>query len=338
MENNIVNAGCSFGITSTIETEMLNEISEIELLKTLTQAQDLPDQLPDKLSSRMISLTKEYPEIEYLLEKNGIGCISSGDIIAIKGKPKSGKTHALICIIAAILRGEYAGFKAKKENVIILYIDTEQNPLNSAILAKKVHSICGFPTDQDNQRFHVLNLRGDNPEIRCSLLRLAVKYFKPGLLVIDGVKDLIKGSNINDPEASSESIQLLMTLSKDYNLAIIASLHENKSLRDSNLRGHAGSELNNRSSEVWQVKKYEDSFDVFQTECRNEPAEGFSFMFNDEKLPVSTEQHVKKPAQDQTVKQFSAHLQACLPLGESLRYSDLRAQYIDLIDCSRCCR
>jgi len=268
------------------------------------------------------------------LRKDGIGCLSIGDIVVLKGKAKEGKTHALICFISALLKGEYLGLKAMKQNTKVLFTDTEQNPMNTAIFVKKVHAICGFPEDEDNPRFHAFNLRGDNPEARCTLISQAVKYFKPDVLVIDGVKDLIKGSNINDPESSGATVQFLMTLTHDFNIAVLTTLHENKSLNDSNLRGHIGSELANKSSECWQVKKYGEIFGTYQTECRNEPAEGFSFTFNVENLPVPAEHTIKKSIKQLKEQKMKEFFEQCLPEGVSLRFKDLRSKYMALADYS----
>ena len=290
------------------------------------------DALPQRLASRIISITKDYPEIDFLLEKEGVGCISAGDIVVLKGKAKAGKTTAIICLISALLKGEYLGFKAVKNDAKVMFVDTEQNPVNTSIMAKKVHCLCGFASDHDHPRFRVFNFRSDDPSERCRLLNEAVKFFTPDLLIIDGAKDLIEGSDINDPKSSGKSIQLLMTLTKNYRLAILTTLHENKG--DANLRGHVGTELLNKCSECWQVRKNEEIFETEQTECRNEPAAGFSFTFNNEKLPVQAEHTPKKSPTELVDQRIKENFMLCLPQGTYIRYSDLRNRYMSTAGCS----
>lgn len=288
--------------------------------------------IPEKLSPHMISLTSDYPEIDFLLEKEGIGLLSIGDIAVLKGKAKAGKTTALTCLIAAVLNGEYLNLKSRKRNASALYIDTEQNMKNTSILARKVHALCGFDCTEDHPRFHALNFRSEGPAERCNLTTQAVKYFKPDLLVIDGVKDLIEGSDINDPKASGQTLQYLMSLTKDFDLALLTTLHVNKA--DNNLRGHIGSEILNKSSECWEVKKNGETFESEQTESRNEPVSGFSFILNEERLPVAVVHNPKKSVSEIKEDEIRERMKQCLPAGEKLRYNDLKVKYLGAAGCS----
>lgn len=80
-------------------------------------------QFSDAISERIIDLSKSYPEIEFLLKHNGVGCFSLGDIQAMKAKAKQGKTLSLLCVMVTLLRGSYMGFQAVKSDLRVLYID-----------------------------------------------------------------------------------------------------------------------------------------------------------------------------------------------------------------------
>src|ERR1035437_1516178 len=107
----------------------LNHLDDSNILNpsiVLKEVDDIIPQLnniPEKLASRMISLSSDYPEIDFLLEREGIGCMSRSDIVVLKGKAKSGKTTFMICIITALLKGEYAGFVCNKKDARVLYVD-----------------------------------------------------------------------------------------------------------------------------------------------------------------------------------------------------------------------
>lgn len=306
-------------------------LNKSQLAEKVDDPTPQPVVFPENLAARIVTLTYSYPQIDFLLEKDGVGCIAAGDIAVLKGKAKAGKTTAMLCLISALLKGDYAGFKSLKKDANVLFIDTEQNPLNTAILTRKVHSLCGFATTEDHPRFRALNLRGDTPAERCELILEAVKYFTPDLLVIDGAKDLILGTDINDPKASGQAVQILMTLTKIHNVAIITTLHENKG--DQNLRGHIGTELLNKCAECWQVRKYDDIFEIEQTECRNQSVTGFSFTFDQNKLPAPIE-HTPKTVASTANQRIKEAFAQCLPAGSGLRYTDLKNKYIEIAACS----
>ncbi len=306
----------------------------IDQIKKLSGEPDAGE-MSAELKETMIDLSIEEPDIEFLFDKSGIGCVSVGDIIVIKGKAKAGKSTLMICWIAAVLKGEYMGFKARKTNCTALYIDTEQNPANTKRFARKVHSIIGFQLDENYPRFRAMNLRGKNPDERGRLVAEAVKL-KPDLIVVDGAKDLIPDGDINNPKTCNQTVQLLMTITKNYPVALVTILHENK--KDENLRGHIGSELINKCSECWQVvKSNANIFEIAQSESRNEPIDGFSFELNEDKLPVEVQAMPKVSRANATDQKQRDAFRRCLPLNESKGYSDLIILYMEYYGCEKSC-
>lgn len=284
---------------------------------------------PDALALRIIDLSKPYPEIEFLLTHHGVGCYSRGDIQAKKSKAKQGKTLSLLCIMVAMIKGEFMGFRAVQSGLRVLYIDTEMNPLNTAKLAKKVHRLCGLPTDQNSDRFCALNLRGDDPLERCRFVCEAVERLKPDAVFIDGVKDLIE-TDINDQKESGKVVQMLMTLTKTYPIALIVVLHTNKALTDSNMRGSIGTELTNKASEVWEVKKDGHIFEVTQDISRNQPVDGFSFILNDYGEPTEIDFVPKLSRQQVADAKLQENMKASLPPTSSLSYTQLTEIYREM--------
>ena len=279
------------------------------------------DNISEGLKARIIDLSTETSGIEFLFKKDGTGCIPVGDIVVVKGKQKAGKSTLIACWATALLKGEYMGFTAMKKDCKVIYVDTEQNPANTNILVKKVHSLCCFPVHQNHTQFTAINLRGDTPMERIKFVYEAVKKLKPDLLILDGAKDLINGGDINDSKSSSEIVQSLMTLTKNYRLSIVTVLHENKN--DTNLRGHIGTELLNKCSECWQVKKVDTKFESMQTDSRNQPAKGFSFMLNSEALPVHLEHVPRISVKEKTDAKKLKTLRQCFKLENSIKYTEL---------------
>lgn len=277
------------------------------------------------LTSRIIDLTKDYLELEYLFERNGIPCFSKGDIHVVKGKAKAGKSTFIVTLVTALISGDNFGFKAIKTGLRTLYVDTEQNPVNTANVSKKIHRLCGLSLDKNYECFTAMNLRGDSPKERKKFICEAIEKCKPNFVIIDGVKDLVEGGDINSPKDATETIQFLMTLTKNYNISILTVLHENKN--DDNLRGHVGAELLNKCSEVWQIKKFEDRHEVEQTVNRNAPSKQvkYAYRYNSSGLPepVEIQQNISEVNFNKKVET----IQNCFKDGINLDYRELKLLY-----------
>lgn len=234
------------------------------------------------LDKYIIDMTKEYPPVDFLLSYNGVGCIPKGDLQAVTGKLKAGKTFACICIETAMLKGEYMGISTLKDDIKILHIDTEQSAGNIVGRASVLHSLCGWSVKENYDRFHVITLRECDYKERLNIIEEAIEKFNPDFTLIDGVRDLC--ADFNSIEESSLLIGHLMRICSQYKTAIMCVLHENKN--DSNMRGHLGTELGNKCSEVYKVSKSMSSvISVEQIVSRNEPIEKWSFSINDDGIP-----------------------------------------------------
>lgn len=235
------------------------------------------------LDKYIIDMTKEYPPIDFLLSYNGVGCVPKGDLQAVTGKLKAGKTFACICIEVAMLKGEHMGIKSLKDDIKILHVDTEQSSGNIVDRASILHSLCGWAEKENNDRFNVITLRECDYTKRISIIEQAIEKFNPDFMLIDGVRDLC--ADFNDIKESSLLIGDLMRFCNEYEIAIMCVLHENKN--DSNMRGHLGTELGNKCSEVYKISKNENTGVILveQTVSRNEPIDKWSFSINDEGVP-----------------------------------------------------
>ena len=71
----------------------------------------------------IIDLTQEYPEPEFMLTYNQLKFFTTGDIVVFKGKPKKGKSHAMLTFITALLSGSSIGIERLSEPKKILYVE-----------------------------------------------------------------------------------------------------------------------------------------------------------------------------------------------------------------------
>jgi len=228
----------------------------------------------------------DYPEMQYFLTHNDVGCFPLGELIGFSGKAKAGKGLSIIFLIVALLRGVWGGFKAERKNIKVMLIDNEQTGYSAQNNLRKIYSLCGWDSNIKNPRINYYCLRDADIKTRRSVLESALNEHRPDVVFIDNVRDLLK--DFNSIEESGELVNFLMRLTKQYNVTIVTVLHENKG-KDENLRGHLGSELVIKASEVYHVTKTLSNFKVVQTECRNAPIDDWSFELDEQSRPVPTE-------------------------------------------------
>lgn len=286
-------------------------------------------QAPESLDKYLIDITKEYSPVDFLLSYNGVGCLSRGDLQAIKGKAKQGKSFACTSLETAVLSGDFMGFTATYEDTRVLHIDTEMNPLNVANKAKLIYSLCDWDISMNNDRLVLLSLRECSAEERIKVVERSLGMYKPDVVIIDGVRDLLH--DFNDIAESGKLINDLMRLSSTCKCAIMCVLHENKS--DGNMRGHLGTELLNKCSEAYQVTKKESTIVVEQTESRNAPIDKWSFCIDEEGKPQALEAPVKISKADAAEEKIRGYTRALFEENVRYSYTGLVSSYAERSGC-----
>ena len=243
------------------------------------------DEVVERLEKCFIDRDTQLIEQKHLLEINGVKCFPRGDLIALSGKEKCGKTTACRILATALLKGEYDGMRALEENLRILWIDTEQARISTRTVSRGIDMMCDFRPTADQIRF--LNLRewGDKPSMRI-VLQVMFDSFRPDFVILDGIRDFI--DDFNDVRESADIVLEVMRLSsgvsaeeaKEKKLherlpcSIACILHQNKPKDDNNMRGHLGTELANKAGEVWESTRSEGGiFEFTQTRSRTRPLE-----------------------------------------------------------------
>ncbi len=275
--------------------------------------------------SRRIDLSKKYPDIKFLLKRNNAGCLPLGEIIALKAKAKAGKTTTESIFETALKKGNFMGFQSTSENIKSLFIDTEQSVLSTAKFAKRVHRLVGWSEYENHPLFMALNLRADETTNRPGIIEQAIKEYRPHVVYLDGVKDLL--FDINSQIEATNIVNFLLRLTKEYGCTLVCVLHENKA--DANLRGSIGSELLNKCAECWQVKKDADVFEAQQTECRNQPVEGFSFRLDAFGMPEPLEIEPTASKAEQALQKKVENFKCCMKPHFPIPYTELRKVYAE---------
>lgn len=237
--------------------------------------------LREYVAPYLVDLSKPAPTTRPIIEQNGMLIASLGNISAVVGAAKSKKTFLCTALVGGLLseRGDF-GITPRLSKV--LWVDTEQSMLHARKVSERIHRLAGWDERNNSGLLHTLTLREVEPKARAEILYMAIELYRPQLVVVDGISDLMY--NTNDIEESDRIVGRLMTLSTEYNCHIICVLHTNPN--SDKARGHIGSTLQRKAETVLFVHRVGESSVVEPQFCRNEEFEPFAFIIDEEGLPL----------------------------------------------------
>ena len=253
-----------------------------------------------KITEEMINLDRfritsesEIQPKEYTMEFLGRPCFPRKDLSVFAGVAKTGKTFVTSMLMAAATTSEdepsvLALKRIRKEPLKVMWYDTEQSlETTKEIMVKRIAKMVGgtFPDTQ----FFVFNVRAMTSEERNKMLGVAIESYRPDIVIVDGIADLL--SDINDGPKAIELISELLRLADKNNCNITVNIHLNRSGEKSNLRGWLGSMLLQKAFEVFNCAKVFKtdvlSVELFMSRKVNESVT-FYYKINNQGLPEST--------------------------------------------------
>ena len=268
---------------------MKDEKEMAQLDAELTHAGEETSLSPKMLLLEQMRITpeKQLKPMDFLFRLFGKPCFPRGEVVAITGKAKSGKTFVVSLLMACcIVRDVLSFHRGREEQLRVLWYDTEQSDESTQDILK--NRIVPMADGLGEGLFDVFNVRGVAWKERRGLLKEAVTRYGPDLVIVDGIRDLV--NDINDGVLAQEVMEELMQLAADQNCCIVGVLHQNKGSEDHNLRGWIGTELMNKAFEVYACEKLlpQRVFKVEQTLTRKYDIEqAMFFEVNGDGLPVS---------------------------------------------------
>ena len=242
-----------------------------------------------------ITSESEIQPKEYTMEFLGRPCFPRKDLSVFAGVAKTGKTFVTSMLMAAATTSEdepsvLALKRIRKEPLKVMWYDTEQSlETTKEIMVKRIAKMVGgtFPDTQ----FFVFNVRAMTAEERKKMLGVAIESYRPDIVIVDGIADLL--ADINDGPKAIELISELLRLADKNNCNITVNIHLNRSGEKSNLRGWLGSMLLQKAFEVFNCAKVFKtdvlSVELFMSRKVNESAT-FYYKINNQGLPESTEE------------------------------------------------
>ena len=251
----------------------------------------------EQLGQLRITAKSEIAPHEFLFEWNGVPCFAKGELVAVTGKAKSGKTYLNSLLMAAAGRDsgltsgaqdkKFLGLKRKQEEALrVVWIDTEQSEDTTCeILRDRIGAMIGG--EPNEERFHVFNMRQTDWRERMMLVLSAIAICQPDLVIFDGIRDVV--GDINDYTEAQSIIGQLLKAASEFHPCIVCVLHQNKAVEDKTLRGALGTELQNKSFETYECSKNAETriFTVKQIATRKYDMQGrIDFCLDKDGLPM----------------------------------------------------
>lgn len=253
--------------------------------------------------------TVRYQKPPYLFEINGKGFSPLGGIQALSGQKKNGKSIFASVLLAAVLcNGKETGRMAERfpgvrlrqstagtldhDCPTALYVDTEQERENTSVVLERAKWLAEIDKYSHDDRLQALWLREmpegyDVPKLRWQAIKYKIETMHPDLCIIDGIRDIVH--DFNDLAESSSIINELMNIASKNRMCIWCTLHMNprpSNDDESKMRGHLGTELGNKVSDTFVMKKSRDkssgavTFTLAQIDARGEDVDDMKIELN----------------------------------------------------------
>ena len=265
-------------------------------------------QLDQLWQASQINVTDTIAMNPEVLFCNGSVIGTLGNFSASTGKAKSKKTFNVSAIVAsALTNGECLRYSSEfpDDKRMVLYFDTEQSPYHCQKVIKRALQLARLPLDSHPDNLIFAQLRVHIPDTRLEIIDRAIATTpNVGLVIIDGIRDLMY--DINNATESSRLINKLMEWTDKYQIHIHTVLHLNKS--DDNVRGHVGTELNNKAETVLQVTRSSSDDEVTEVSAsciRSMDFEPFAFRINDNGLPEAASDYTFSKQKSSKVFSYS---------------------------------
>ena len=233
----------------------------------------------------------EYPDPEYLIEIGGVPTMPKGNLVALSAKWKNGKTFFCDILTAIFLGSDhFASCRSRQTEGKVLFFDTEQAESDTARIHKTISAMTPQERHNDYEVFCLREAAIDtdvdqNAMVsRFEFINTAIVHEHPDLVIIDGIADLIY--NYNDVIESQDVVNKLAAIANKHNCCIVVVMHQNKGLKDKNMKGHLGTMLFQKCSDVFNVEKCGSVFVASHAVSRHRNCEDICFKLDANAVPM----------------------------------------------------
>lgn len=265
----------------------------------------------EEIQARRITPDTTVPQHDFLFRWGDRPCFARGELVALTGKAKSGKTFVCSILMALGVRPQLMGLsRLHGEPLRVVWIDTEQSEDSThEILCHRIGSLIGQAIPEE--QYYVYNLRRDNWQDRLHWAEMCIVQHKPDLVIFDGIRDVV--GDINNYTEAQTVLDKLLSLASWSRACIVCVLHQNKALEDKTLRGALGTELQNKSYETYECQKDLDTrlFTLKQTATRKyDIGAKLEFTVSHEGLPVMEQGARNQEPRQNAHSLYASHIHA----------------------------
>lgn len=223
------------------------------------------------------------PFKEPILKLNNEPVLSFQNITCIIASPGSGKSSTMEAIVSSVINKSSDNLHFTTTAKSVLYIDFERTELDVWNSFYRVMTRSKVSKGEEISTIKIISFRRiPSAQERKKMIEDLIIQFKPELLLLDGIGDLV-----DDTNSLPEAIQCkgwARRITSKYKLSIITTLHPNKNTLTP--RGHIGSEMVRECENVLIIKVNGDNSRTITTDfehgkSRNSGHAEASFKWND---------------------------------------------------------
>lgn len=233
------------------------------------------EKLQREVEPYLCRASDELPPLVPVISQYGQTICSKGNISAIVGDAKSKKTFLCTAIVSSLHRQneDDRPLEIDYRPCRVLWIDTEQSLEHIQRVQYRINIMTNQPIHSSPSFINTLALREQKVEDRVSITEKAIDGYRPALVVIDGISDLMYNTNAVDE--SEAVVSMLLAWSSKYDCHITVVLHTNPD--SDKARGHIGSTLRRKVEAMMFVHRVGDVSVVEPQFCRNTEFARFAF-------------------------------------------------------------
>ena len=165
-----------------------------------------------ELEKNRITSSKVLPPMEFLFSLFDELCFPRRELVAFTGRAKSGKTFVISILMTLCVAREILTFKRMADEPLrVLWYDTEQSDNSTQdILVNRIIPLFQRTMGDDEafpeHMFDIFNVRNVDRAHREAYFLEAIEHYRPDLVILDGIRDLV--SDINDGSVAQDRADL----------------------------------------------------------------------------------------------------------------------------------
>lgn len=218
------------------------------------EREKIKSRLDKFLQAECIDVENPIEPSECLIEVNGVPALPFGDLSLITGEKKNGKstTYQVLCSVLLGEEGRWGPIVRTAKDPHVVIFDSEQARYHAQQATMRILRMAGLPPKNIYDRLRYVPMRLLTYEGRQQVIADYLETYRPNVVVIDGIVDLI--TDFNSIEESKPLVDKLMAWATQYQCCIIGLIHTSKTNPDEP-RGHLGAFGGEKAYMTIEVKK-----------------------------------------------------------------------------------